>query len=133
MAGPGDHDAALVRVPLGQENLQFIGTGGVDYFQQDNNFVSPPELQFEPSDGQPGTVVLSKSSNRNLNLSLNATHTYLPGDPERGTQWTTSAGIQYEERRLFATQILGPHAADRADQPAAGGEPDRALAAGAGP
>jgi TonB-linked SusC/RagA family outer membrane protein len=90
-----------------KSSLQFIGTGGVDYFQQDNNFVSPPELQFEPNDGQPGTVVLSKSSNRNLNLGLNATHTYLPGDPEHGTQWTTSAGLQFEERRLFATQILG--------------------------
>jgi TonB-linked SusC/RagA family outer membrane protein len=86
-------------------SLQFIGTGGVDYFQQDNNFVSPPELQFEPNDGQPGTVVLSKSSNRNLNLSLNATHTLIP--VSEGTQFTTSAGIQYEERRLFATQILG--------------------------
>jgi TonB-linked SusC/RagA family outer membrane protein len=90
-----------------KSTLQFIGTGGVDYFQQDNNFVSPPELQYEPNDGQPGTVVLSKSSNRSLNLSLNATHTYLPGDADRGTQWTTSAGIQFEERRLFATQILG--------------------------
>ena len=55
-----------------KSKLQFIGVGGVDYFQQDNNFVAPPELQFEPADGQPGTVVLSKSSNRNLNLALNA-------------------------------------------------------------
>jgi TonB-dependent starch-binding outer membrane protein SusC len=86
-------------------NLQFIGIGGTDYFQQDNNFVSPPELQFEPNDGQPGTVVLSKSSNRNLSLALNANHTYTPSDTN--TQWTTSAGVQYEERRLFATQILG--------------------------
>ena len=92
-------------VRTAQHNLQFIGVGGVDYFQQDNNFVSPPELQYEPNDGQPGTVVLSKSSNRNLNLALNASHTYSAGD--QGTQWTTSAGIQYEERRLFATQILG--------------------------
>jgi TonB-dependent SusC/RagA subfamily outer membrane receptor len=90
-----------------KSTLQFIGIGGVDYFQQDNDFVSPPELQYEPNDGQPGTVVLSKSSNRNVNLALNATHTYLPGDPDRGTQWTTSFGTQYEERRLFATQILG--------------------------
>ena len=90
-----------------KSNLQFIGIGGVDYFQQDNNFVSPPELQYEPNDGQPGTVVLSKSSNRNVNLAFNAIHTYLPGDPEHGTQWTTSVGTQYEERRLFATQILG--------------------------
>jgi TonB-linked SusC/RagA family outer membrane protein len=88
-----------------RHSLQFMGTGGVDYFQQDNNFVSPPELQFEPNDGQPGTVVLSKSSNRNLNLSFNATHTLIP--VSEGTQFTTSAGIQYEERRLFATQVLG--------------------------
>jgi len=90
-----------------RSTLQFVGTGGGDYFQQDNNFVSPPELQYEPNDGQPGTVVLSKSSNRNVNLALNATHTFLPGDPDHGTQWTTSAGIQFEERRLFATQIQG--------------------------
>jgi TonB-linked SusC/RagA family outer membrane protein len=90
-----------------RSNLQLIGIGGVDYFQQDNNFVSPPDLQYEPSDGQPGTVVLSKSSNRNLTLGLNATHNYVAGDPDNGTQFTTSAGVQFEERRLFATQILG--------------------------
>jgi TonB-linked SusC/RagA family outer membrane protein len=89
-----------------RSNLQFIGVGGVDYFQQDNNLVSPPDLQYEPSDGQPGTVVLSKSSNRNLNAALNLTHTFSPSATEEGTQWTTSGGIQYEERRLFATQIL---------------------------
>ena len=90
-----------------RSHLQFTGIGGVDYFEQDNNLVSPPELQYEPNDGQPGTVVLSKSSNRNLNLALNATHTFIPGNPEHGTQWTTSAGIQFEERRLSFTQVLG--------------------------
>lgn len=90
-----------------KSSLQFTGIGGVDYFQQDNNFITPPELQFEPRDGQAGTVVLSKSSNRNLNLALNASHTLLPGDPEHGAQWTTSAGVQFEERRLFGTQIIG--------------------------
>jgi TonB-dependent starch-binding outer membrane protein SusC len=88
-----------------RQNLQLIGIGGVDYFQQDNNFISPPELQFEPNDGQPGTVVQSKSSNRNLNLALNATHTLSPA--AEGARFTTSAGIQYEERRLFATQVIG--------------------------
>ena len=90
-----------------RSNLQLIGVGGVDYFQQDNNFVSPPALQFEPSDGQPGSVVLGKSSNRNLNAALNATHTFSPSGAEEGAQWTTSAGVQYEDRRLFATQVLG--------------------------
>jgi TonB-dependent starch-binding outer membrane protein SusC len=89
-----------------RSTLQFIGTGGVDYFQQDNNLVSPPELQFENADGQPGTVVVSKSSNRNLNAALNLNHTFNPSASEEGTQFTTSGGIQYEERRLYATQIL---------------------------
>ena len=90
-----------------RSNLQFIGVGGVDYFQQDNNLVSPPELQFEDADGQPGTVVVSKSSNRNLNAALNLNHTYNPSASDEGTQFTTSGGIQYEERRLYATQVLG--------------------------
>ena len=90
-----------------RSHLQFIGVGGVDYFQQDNNLVSPPELQFENADGQPGTVVVGKSSNRNLNAALNLSHTFNPSASGEGTQLTTSAGIQYEERRLYATQILG--------------------------
>jgi TonB-linked SusC/RagA family outer membrane protein len=88
-----------------RSNLQLITIGGGDFFNQRNNFVSPPELQYEPNDGQPGTVVLTKAQNRNLNLALNATHTYTP----RSDSWqaTTSAGVQYEDRELNATQILG--------------------------
>ena len=99
LAGAGN-DARFggPRIRSARSNLQFIGIGGVDYFQQDNNLVSPPELQFENNDGQPGTVVLSKSSNRNLNASLNLTHTLTPSGADQGTQWTTSGGIQYEER-----------------------------------
>jgi TonB-linked SusC/RagA family outer membrane protein len=87
-----------------RSNLQLIGIGGADYFDQRNNFVSPATLQYEPNDGQPGTVVLTKAQNRNLNLALNATHTYAPGN---SWQATTSAGVQYEDRELNATQILG--------------------------
>jgi TonB-linked SusC/RagA family outer membrane protein len=83
---------------------QLIAIGGVDYFEQDNDFVSPRELQFEPNDGQPGTVVLSKSSNRNVNLAVNSNWTYTPTS---GTyQSTLSGGVQYEDRVLNATQIL---------------------------
>ena len=57
---------------------QLIAIGGADYFEQDNDFVSPRELQYEPNDGQPGTAVLSKSSNRNLNLAVNSNWTYVP-------------------------------------------------------
>ena len=83
---------------------QLIAIGGADYFEQDNDLVSPPELQFEPQDGQLGTVVLGKSSNRNLNLSVNSNYTYAPGSGKY--QSTFSAGVQYQDRVLNATQIL---------------------------
>ena len=70
-----------------------------------------PSCSSSQCDGQPGTVVPSKSSNRNLNAALNADPHLQPVGSEEGTQFTTSAGIQYEERRLFATQVIGPHAA----------------------
>jgi TonB-dependent starch-binding outer membrane protein SusC len=90
-----------------RSTLQFIGIGGVDYFQQDNDLVSPPELQYEIADGQAGTVVTSRSSNRNLNAALNLSHTYNSSGSDEGTQWTTSAGIQYEDRKLNVTQVTG--------------------------
>ncbi len=87
-----------------RHNLALIAIGGADYFNQENDFVSPPELEFEPNDGQPGTVVLSKSSNLNLNLAVNGNYTYTP---ESGRyQSTTSLGVQFEDRDLDATRIL---------------------------
>jgi TonB-dependent starch-binding outer membrane protein SusC len=100
---------------------QLIAIGGTDYFEQDNDFVSPRELQFEPNDGQPGTAVLSKSSNRNLNLALNSNWTYAPSSG--GYQSTLSAGVQYEDRVLNATQILAR------DLPSGQENPDQATSA----
>jgi len=85
--------------------VQLIAIGGADYFEQDNNFVSPAGLEFEPNDGQPGTVVLGKASNLNLNLALNGNYTFIP--ESQSFQNTLSAGIQYEDRKLNATSILG--------------------------
>ena len=94
--------ATLVARP--HHTWQLIAIGGADYFEQDNNLISPPELQYEPLDGQPGTAVVSKSSNRNLNLAVNSNYTYLPASEK--FQSTLSAGVQYEDRFLNATQIL---------------------------
>ena len=87
-----------------RHNLNVITIGGVDYFNQENDFVSPPELEYEPNDGQPGTVVLGKSSNLNLNLAVNGNYTFTPGSG--GYQATTSVGVQYEDRDLNATRVL---------------------------
>ena len=88
-----------------RHTMNLIAIGGVDYFNQENDFVSPPELEYEPNDGQPGTVVLSKASNLNLNLALNGNYTYTPGS--NAFLATTSVGVQYEDRDLDATRVLG--------------------------
>jgi TonB-linked SusC/RagA family outer membrane protein len=101
----GTVTARIALKSTARHNLSIIGIGGVDYFEQDNDFVSPPELEFEPNDQQAGTVVLGKSSNLNLNLAVNGNYIYTP---ESGKyQATTSLGVQYEDRDLNATQILG--------------------------
>ena len=100
----GTLTARMNLVGNARHNLNVITIGGVDYFNQENDFVSPPELEFEPNDGQPGTVVLGKSSNLNLNLAVNSNYTYTP---ESGSfQSTSSLGVQYEDRALDATRIL---------------------------
>ena len=59
-----------------RHNFQVIAIGGGDYFNQENDFVSPPELGVRAQRRTAGTVVLSKSSNLNLNLAVNGNYTY---------------------------------------------------------
>ncbi len=101
----GTLTAKIGVVTNAHNTVQLIAIGGADYFEQDNDFVSPPGLQFEPNDQQPGTVVLGKASNLNLNLALNGNYTFVP--ESQSFQNTLSAGIQYEDRKLNATSILG--------------------------
>ena len=101
----GTLTARVGLVTTARHTLQLITIAGADYFEQDNDFVSPPGLQYEPADGQPGTVVLGKASNLNLNLAVNGNYTYLPESQK--FQSTLSAGVQYEDRKLNATSVLG--------------------------
>lgn len=88
-----------------RQSLRFTATGGLDYFEQRNDILSPPNLEFEPNDGQPGTIVLGKASNLNLNLLVNAVHTYIPASG--GLQATTAVGLQYVDRAPNTTNIVG--------------------------
>jgi TonB-dependent starch-binding outer membrane protein SusC len=88
-----------------RQSLNLQVTGGADYFSQRNDFLAPPELEFEPSDGRPGTVVLTKSDNLNLNLAGNLVHSFTPQSGR--FQATTSVGVQYDNRELNITSILG--------------------------
>ena len=100
----GTLTARMALKATARHSLTLIAIGGADYFNQENDFVAPPELEFEPNDGQPGTVVLGKASNLNLNFALNGNYTYTPASGSYRA--TTSLGVQYEDRDLDATRIL---------------------------
>jgi len=86
------------------QDLKFIASGGVDFFNQRSNILSPPELQFEPLDGLPGTAVRSNAQSLNMNLNLSAVHTYRSAGG--GLQATTSFGHQYEQRGLSNSRVV---------------------------
>ncbi len=88
-----------------QHNLRFTATGGLDNFSQRNDIYSPPELYFEPNDGQPGTVVLGKSQNTNVNLLGSGVYTYTPSSGSLTA--TTSATVQYINTSLNFSNIVG--------------------------
>jgi TonB-dependent SusC/RagA subfamily outer membrane receptor len=101
----GTSTARVDAVTTPTQRLQLTLLGGLDYFSQRNDILSPADLQYEPQDGQPGTVVLGKSSDLRLNLVGSAVHTYTPAS--NGFQATTSAGFQYERRELNLTNAVG--------------------------
>jgi TonB-linked SusC/RagA family outer membrane protein len=89
----------------GPHHVQFTLGGGLDFFTQRNDILSPPTLQFEPQDGQPGTVVLGKASDLRLNLLGSVVHTYTPSSGKFSA--TTSAGFQYQDQNQNITSTLG--------------------------
>lgn len=84
--------------------LQLTASGGADYFQQENSLIFPPDLQFEPDDGEPGTALLSNSNNLNLNGGGSVVATYAPsGGPFSST---TSAGFGASTRDLRVSRVV---------------------------
>ncbi|HET7551781.1 MAG TPA: SusC/RagA family TonB-linked outer membrane protein [Gemmatimonadaceae bacterium] len=84
-------------------SLRITASGGADYFAQDNNLIFPPELNFEPSDGEPGTILLSNSNNLDVTVSGNVVYGYRPaGGSFRAT---TSIGGGYADRDLDIARI----------------------------
>ena len=92
-------------ITTAQHNLRFTATGGLDNFSQRNDIYSPPELYFEPNDGQPGTVVLGKTQNTNVNVLGSAVYTYTPSSGSLTA--TTSATWQYINTSLNFSNIVG--------------------------
>lgn len=88
-------------VTIGDHQLQLIAYGGADILNQKNVVFSPPELQFEPIDGLPGTSATSYTDNVQSNVNLNAVHTWTPSG---SLGVTTQVGTQFEQRTLGQTR-----------------------------
>jgi hypothetical protein len=101
----GTSTAKVDAVTTPTQHLQVSLMGGVDFFNQRNDILSPADLQYEPADGQPGTVVLGKGQDLRLNLVGTIVHTYTP--TSNAFQATTSAGFQYENRDENLTNVVG--------------------------
>ncbi|HKI84454.1 MAG TPA: SusC/RagA family TonB-linked outer membrane protein [Candidatus Krumholzibacteria bacterium] len=91
----GSVNGTLDVLATGTHQLRILGTGGVDFFNQKNDLLTPADLQFEPLDGLPGTSLIGSAYNQNVNLGVNAVHTFTPN---ASVAATTSLGFQYELR-----------------------------------
>jgi len=99
--GSGRLDADLIRSP--RHRLRFVGLVGMDRFTQQNTVYSPPEMQYEPTDGLLGTSALLDGTSEYLNGGANLIHEYHA--PSGALTATTSAGLQYDSRDLQVSDV----------------------------
>ena len=83
--------------------LNFIAQGGADFYSQENNFYSPPELQFEKNGASPGNTINNTVASINSNLYLSLAHRLNMG----GINLSTTAGVQWETADLAELTISG--------------------------
>ncbi|HET7229342.1 MAG TPA: SusC/RagA family TonB-linked outer membrane protein [Longimicrobium sp.] len=89
----------------GAHSLRLVGTGGADYFNQQDRLYFPPDIQLQAFPATPGTGVVGGGNNLNLNTNINLVHAF---KPESGAfSATTSAGTQFEDRDLRLSQVTG--------------------------
>ncbi|MCY4398629.1 MAG: SusC/RagA family TonB-linked outer membrane protein [Gemmatimonadetes bacterium] len=98
----GSGNLTFDAITSSRHTLRLSATGGIDFYNQKNELYSPPESQFEPNDGLPGTSVLGSAYSQYMNGNLNAVYT-LNGN---SYQSTTSFGTQYEIRDLDASSTI---------------------------
>jgi TonB-linked SusC/RagA family outer membrane protein len=86
-----------------RSSLRLIVGGGLDFFNQDNSLLFPPELQFQIASTAPGAALKANTDNLSLNLDADLVHTYSTGG-DRLTL-TTSAGVQHERVTQDLTRV----------------------------
>jgi hypothetical protein len=100
----GSANATVKILRTEQQTLKLIAVGGLDVFSQQNSLYSPPELQFEQAYGNPGTSVLTNTTNLFTNINLDVVHVFTA----RGAfTATTTIGGQQETRNQNLNSTLG--------------------------
>jgi hypothetical protein len=98
----GSLRATLDAFTNGTHTVRFTANAGSDVFTVKDRVYTSENLQFERTDGIPGTAVNSASLSRQFNVGVNGLHTFTP------QQWpiraTTSLGLSYEFRDLDITR-----------------------------
>lgn len=84
--------------------LKFVAVGGLDVFTQQNRLYSPPELQFEQEFGNPGTSVLTNTTNLNTNLQLDLVHIFTPTGGAFSATTTIGATQETRNQNLNSTE-----------------------------
>ena len=98
-------DATLNVYKDKNSELRVLGNFGVDRFQQENDVLFPPELNFEPvDDGLAGTSLAGTSQVRNLNGGLNVAYNLRPEGT--GINSNTTAGVSLEERAMDSLYVV---------------------------
>jgi hypothetical protein len=87
-----------------RQTAQIRVDGGADRLNQSDDIYTPPELQFEPADGLPGTTALTAGKVQNANLNAAITHTFSP-TAGRLTA-TTAIGVQRELRTVEFANVV---------------------------
>jgi TonB-dependent SusC/RagA subfamily outer membrane receptor len=82
----------------GNQSLDFITLGGVDFYSLENTVLSPPALQWERDKEADvrGESLIGETEATSWNLYYNLAHRIKTGS----NIFTTSAGVQFEERDL---------------------------------
>lgn len=104
----GNVRVAYELLQRGTHNVNVSYQGGLDRFQQEGLAYSPPFLQFEPNDGQPGTAAVATSQVFQFNQSVNLVWNWAPATPWIGSLVTSIGGTAEEQsQRTYRLQARG--------------------------
>jgi TonB-dependent SusC/RagA subfamily outer membrane receptor len=101
----GSANATVDVLDEGPNEVKLLATFGADRFSQRNDVFAPPELQFEPADGLPGTAIEATTANLNYNVSAGGLWRHTPASST--FESALSAGLTFESVDLFTVYLIG--------------------------